>query len=110
MATSGLYERAGKDQQAFCLQVGRGYPYDVRVLANVRDAYCMNTVLREFGHAVYDKHVNSNLPYLLRTVAHSSTTEAIALMMGSLADYPAWLSVVAGVSEAELHENRDYLL
>ena len=103
LARSDLYERSGKDQHAFCLQVGRSYPYDVRVLANVRPNSCwMNTMLHEFGHAVYDKHINPSLPYLLRTVAHTSITEAIALMMGSLADEPAWLSAVADVPEAGL--------
>ena len=103
LARSDLYERAGKDQHAFCLRVGRSYPYDVRVLANVRpDSYWMDTMLHEFGHAVYDKHINPSLPYLLRTVAHTSTTEAIALMMGSLAEDPVWLSVVAGLPEARL--------
>jgi peptidyl-dipeptidase A len=38
------------------------------------------------------------------------TTEAIALMMGSLADDPAWISAVAGVPEAELGEVREHLL
>src|SRR5215210_2401943 len=91
MARSDLYERAGKDQHAFCLRVGRSYPYDVRVLANVRDdAYWTNTMLHELGHAVYDKYIDPSLPYLLRTVAHTNTTEAIALMMGSLAGEPAW--------------------
>ena len=103
VARSDLYERAGKDQHAFCLRVGRSYPYDVRVLANVRDdAYWMNTMLHEFGHAVYDKYINPALPYLLRTIAHINSTEAIALMMGSLADDPSWLSSVAGVSEEEI--------
>jgi peptidyl-dipeptidase A len=103
LSKSDLYERAGKDQHAFCLQVGREYPYDVRVLANVRDdAYWVNTMLHEFGHAVYDKYVNPALPYLLRSVAHISSTEAIALMMGSLADDPGWISSVAGVPYEEL--------
>src|SRR5215204_5424579 len=103
LARSDLYERAGKDQHAFCLRLGRQYPYDVRVLANVRpDVYWMDTMLHEFGHAVYDKHINPSLPYLLRTVAHMSTTEAIALMMGSLANEPLRLSAVAGVPEAEI--------
>ena len=40
LARSDLYEREGKSQHAFCLSVGREYPYDVRVLANARsDAY-----------------------------------------------------------------------
>ena len=103
LAKSDLYGRPGKNQHAFCLSVGREYPYDVRVLANVRpDAYWMNTMLHEFGHAVYDRHINPRLPYFLRTIAHTCTTEAIALMMGSLAEEPGWLKKVAGVSEAEL--------
>jgi peptidyl-dipeptidase A len=92
VARSDLYGRPGKNQHAFCLSVGREYPYDVRVLANVRpDAYWMNTMLHEFGHAVYDRHINPKLPYFLRTVAHTCTTEAIALMMGALAEEPGWL-------------------
>jgi peptidyl-dipeptidase A len=111
LAKSDLYEREGKNQHGFCLPVGREYPYDVRVLANVRpDSYWMDTMLHEFGHAVYDKHINPKLPYFLRTVAHTCTTEAIALMMGSLADDPTWLSAIAGVPEAELGEVREHLL
>jgi len=111
LAKSDLYERAGKDQHAFCLRVGRSYPYDVRVLANIRpDSYWMDTMLHEFGHAVYDKHIDPNLPYLLRTVAHTSSTEAIALMMGSLANDPAWISAVTQVPEGELQRDRERLL
>jgi peptidyl-dipeptidase A len=107
LARSDLYERAGKSQHAFCIGVGRDYPYDVRVLANVRpDAYWMDTMLHEFGHAVYDKHINPRLPYLLRAAAHTNTTEAIALMMGSLANDPAWVSSVAKAPEAELDRER----
>jgi peptidyl-dipeptidase A len=105
LARSDLYEREGKSQHAFCLGVGREYPYDVRVLANLRpgkpDAYWAETMLHEFGHAVYDKHINPKLPYLLRSTAHINTTEAIALMMDSLADDPAWLSSVAGVTDLD---------
>jgi peptidyl-dipeptidase A len=111
LAKSDLYEREGKNQHGFCLAVGRDYPYDVRVLVNVRpDSYWMDTMLHEFGHAVYDKHINPKLPYFLRTIAHTCTTEAIALMMGSLVDDPAWLSAVAGVPEAELDEVREHIL
>jgi peptidyl-dipeptidase A len=111
LAKSDLYEREGKNQHGFCLAVGRDYPYDVRVLVNVRpDSYWMDTMLHEFGHAVYDKYINPKLPYFLRTIAHTCTTEAIALMMGSLVDDPAWLSVIAEVSEAELDEIREHIL
>nr|WP_274596108.1 M2 family metallopeptidase [Rubrobacter xylanophilus] len=110
LARSDLAERPGKLQHAFCTRIGREYPYDVRVLANVRPgAYWMETLLHEFGHAVYDKHVNPNLPYFLRGYAHLATTEAMALMMGSLAEDPEWLSSVAGVPEAELEGVREYL-
>jgi peptidyl-dipeptidase A len=111
LAKSDLYEREGKNQHAFCLSVSREYPYDVRVLANIRpDAYWMDTMLHEFGHAVYDRYINPKLPYFLRTVAHTCTTEAIALMMGSLADDPAWISATAGVPEAELDGVREHIL
>jgi peptidyl-dipeptidase A len=107
LARSDLYERPGKDQHAFCTRIGRDYPYDVRVLANVRaDAYWMDTMLHEFGHAVYDKNIDPSLPYLLRTYAHTSTTEAIALMMGGLSDEPLWISRFAGVPEADLDAER----
>jgi len=110
VARSDLYGRPGKNQHAFCLSVGREYPYDVRVLANVRpDAYWMNTMLHEFGHAVYDRHINPKLPYFLRTVAHTCTTEAIALMMGALAEEPGWLEKVAGVTKDELDGDAERL-
>jgi peptidyl-dipeptidase A len=103
MARSDLYGRAGKNQHAFCLSVGREYPYDVRVLANLRpDSYWINTMLHEFGHAVYDRYINPQLPYFLRTVAHTCTTEAIALMMGSLSEEPSWLEKIAKVPREEL--------
>jgi peptidyl-dipeptidase A len=103
---SDLYERKGKSQHAFCARIGREYPYDVRVLANVRpDAYWMDAMLHEFGHAVYDRHVNPRLPYLLRTHAHANTTEAIALMMGALVDDPGWLGSVVGANREDLEED-----
>ncbi len=103
---SDLYEREGKSQHAFCARIGREYPYDVRVLANIRpDAYWMDAMLHEFGHAVYDRHVNPKLPYLLRTHAHANTTEAIALMMGALVDDPGWLRSVAGAKDEDLDED-----
>ncbi|CAN5210985.1 hypothetical protein BH24ACT19_BH24ACT19_01960 [soil metagenome] len=111
LARSDLYERTGKDQHAFCIGIGRDYPYDVRVLANVRpDSYWMDTMLHEFGHAVYDKYINPSLPYLLRSAAHTNSTEAIALMMGSLADDPGWISRFAGVPGEDLERERKRLL
>ena len=110
LSRSDLHERPGKSQHAFCIGIGRDYPYDVRVLANVRpDSYWMDTMLHEFGHAVYDKHINPSLPYLLRTYAHLGVTEAVAIMMGSLAEDPAWLSTVAGIPEVTSDGHREEL-
>lgn len=107
---SDLYERQGKDQHAFCTALGREYPYDIRVLANIRsDSYWMNTMLHEFGHGVYDKYIDPSLPYLLRTYAHINSTEAIALMMGALADDPAWLAAIAGAPQDWLVEDQEYI-
>jgi hypothetical protein len=114
ISSSDLYEREGTNQHAFCARLGREYPYDVRVLANVRpDAYWMDAMLHEFGHAVYDRHVNPRLPYLLRyllrTYAHANTTEAIALMMGALVDDPGWLRSIAGANRERLDQDSDKL-
>jgi peptidyl-dipeptidase A len=106
ISKSDLYEREGKSQHAFCARIGREYPYDVRVLANVQpDSYWMDAMLHEFGHAVYDRHVNPRLPYLLRTYAHANTTEAIALMMGALVDDPGWLRYIVDATQEELDED-----
>lgn len=110
MRNSDLHERPGKDQHAFCASIGREYPYDVRVLSNNRaDAYWADTMLHEFGHAVYDRHINPSLPYLLRTVAHTCATEAIALMMGSVVSEPGWLASIAGIPLEELEGDREKL-
>ena len=75
----------------------------MRVLANVRpDAYRMNIMLHEFAHAVYDRHINPRLSYFLRTYAHMCTTEAVALMMGSLSEEPGWLLKVAAALQEVL--------
>lgn len=99
-ARSDLYERDGKDQHAFCVNIGRAG--DVRVLCNLRDtARWMETNLHEFGHAVYDVEVDPELPYLLRGPAHTNSTEAIAMLMGRLANSPEWLTEVRGIDRSE---------
>jgi peptidyl-dipeptidase A len=50
----------------------------------------MNTLLHEYGHAIYDKLIDRALPYLLREPAHIITTEAIALLMGRLVQDEFW--------------------
>ncbi|HEX4999080.1 MAG TPA: M2 family metallopeptidase [Terriglobia bacterium] len=100
MSRADLYEREGKSQHAFCLDVDR--EGDVRVLCNVRkDERWMSTMLHEFGHAVYDKFNNRSLPFLLRTPAHILTTEAIAMLNGRMTKDPEWLEKVRGLTTRE---------
>ncbi len=112
-----LYERPGKCQHAFCLNIDHGH--DVRVLCNNRpNERWMSTTLHEFGHAVYDKYLDPSLPFVLRDCAHIMTTEAIALFMGRLTKNADWLATYAGVAPDEAariaasarREVRDYLL
>ncbi len=100
LTKADLYEREGKCQHAFCLDADR--LGDVRVLCNLRsDERWMSTLLHEYGHAVYDKFTDHNLPYLLRGPAHTLTTEAIALLMGRFTKSANWLAAWAGADPAE---------
>src|SRR5262249_39806656 len=98
LARADLYERDGKSQHAFCLDVD--HTGDVRVLCNVRkNERWMSTMLHEFGHAVYDKYHDRTLPFLLRAAAHILTTEAIAMLNGRMSKSPEWLIKIAGLSQ-----------
>ena len=91
---SDLYERDKKNQHAFCSAIDREAK-DVRVLCNVvPNERWAATMLHEFGHAVYDKYLDEDLPWRLMEPAHISTTEAIAMLFGRLATDPRWLRAV----------------
>lgn len=93
---SDHYERPGKNQHAFCIHIDR--KGDVRVLANVRPTLkWMETMLHEYGHAVYDKQLDRDLPFTLRTPAHLITTEATAMLMGRLTHNAEWLDRMIGL-------------
>jgi peptidyl-dipeptidase A len=61
MGKSDLYEKPGKNQHAYCIDIdNKG---DVRVLCNIKPNYnWMNTMMHEFGHGVYDKYIDQDLP------------------------------------------------
>lgn len=100
LKNSDLYEKPGKNQHAFCTDINNAG--DVRVLCNVKpNQYWMNTMLHEFGHAVYDKNIDTALPFILRDPAHTFTTEAIAMIFGRFSSNPQWLRDVVGISEEE---------
>jgi len=96
LAKSDLYEREGKNPHAFCTHIDR--EGDVRVLCNLKnDEYWMETILHELGHGVYDKYLDYGTPYLLRSPAHSFTTEAIAMFFGRLSRNPDWMQQMLGL-------------
>jgi peptidyl-dipeptidase A len=106
LARADLYEKPGKSQHAFCLSVDHGP--DIRVLANLKpNEFWMSTMLHEFGHAVYDRYIDSDLPYLLRTPAHTLTTESSAMLFGRLSKNAAWLTRWAGMDAAEADRAAD---
>jgi peptidyl-dipeptidase A len=84
IAMSDLYEKPGKNQHAYCIDIDNHG--DVRVLCNIKPNYSwMGTMLHEFGHANYDKYIDGQLPFALRNPAHTFTTEAIAMFFGRMA-------------------------
>ena len=108
VANSDLYEKEGKYQHAYCTDIDR--EGDVRVVCNIKPAYgWMNTTLHEYGHAVYDKFNDRNVPWVLREPAHTFTTEAIAMLFGRLASNPAWLEQVAGVPADKVETAADVM-
>ncbi len=100
LSKSDLFEKEGKYQHAYCTDIDRNG--DVRVVCNVKPNYnWMNTMLHEYGHAVYSKNIDKNLPWSLREEAHTFTTEAIAMLFGRFASNPQWLTDVVGISKEE---------
>ena len=97
---SDLYEKPGKEQHAYCLDIDRRG--DVRVLANVQhDENWAGTMLHELGHAVYDRYIDAELPFLLREHAHVFATEAIAMLFGRLSKDADWIDRMMGVPAPE---------
>ena len=94
---SDLYPRDGKNQHAFCADIDRRH--DVRVLANCEPGTrWLGTMVHELGHAVYDLTIDAQLPWLLRSPAHTFTTEAIAMLHGRLVRDETFLERFAGVA------------
>ncbi len=105
---SDLYERPGKNQHAYCTDLDR--EGDVRILCNLRsDEYWMGTLLHELGHGVYDKYHDPELPYLLRTHAHTLTSEAVAMLMERCTGNTAWLNEIAGIQLQETDRLKEQL-
>ena len=98
---SDLYEKQGKMPHAYCTHIDRSG--DVRILANLQNnEQWTSTLMHEMGHAVYDRYLDMELPWLLRSPSHSFATEAIAMLFGRQTRNPAWLKDVVGVDPAKL--------
>lgn len=100
ISRSDLFEKPGKNQHAYCMDVDR--EGDVRSLDNVKpNSDWMGTLLHEFGHGVYSKYNDRNLPYELRTQAHTFTTEAIAMLFGRFSTNPTWMRDMGIIDSVE---------
>lgn len=101
-AAADLYERPGKNQHAFCMMADRDAK-DVRILCNLRNTVSWAaTILHEFGHGIYDKELGDDLPWFLKTAAHTNSTEAIAMIFGRQAGRPDWLVRFLGAPRDEV--------
>ncbi len=77
---SDLFERPGKNQHAFCINIDRAR--DVRILANIKPYLnWLDGLLHELGHAIYELGFDDKLPWLLRAPPNSIITEAVALLL-----------------------------
>lgn len=78
---SDMYEKEGKNQHAFCINIDRNK--DIRTLNNVKPTLkWLEVVLHELGHAVYELGFDKTLPWLLKEPPHMLATEAMALICG----------------------------
>ncbi|MDD3741788.1 MAG: hypothetical protein PHH30_11155 [Bacteroidales bacterium] len=106
ISKSDLYEKEGKNQHAYCINIDK--EGDIRVLCNIKPNYnWMNTMLHEFGHALYDKYIDHELPFALKDPAHTFTTEAIAMLFGRMGSNAQWMQDVLGISDKEKEKIRD---
>jgi peptidyl-dipeptidase A len=98
---SDMFERENKNQHAFCINIDR--KSDVRTLNNVKPTLkWLETVLHEFGHAIYDLGIDPKLPWALREPPHMITTEAMALIAGRMAYTPETFHRLTGATSRSL--------
>lgn len=101
VAKSDLYEKDGKYQHAYCIDIDRDKK-DVRVVCNITQTQrWMETMLHEYGHGVYQKYVGEGLPWSLKVPTHTFTTEGIAMLYGRMAMSAEWLQDMKIISNEE---------
>ncbi len=98
---SDIYERSGKNQHAYCMDMDRAG--DVRTFLNIKnDEKWMETVLHELGHSVYSKYIDRKLPFLIRDQSHILTTEAIAQFFGRNSKNTSFIKEFCNVKPEEI--------
>lgn len=98
VANSDLYPKDNKNQHAYCINIDRDKK-DIRVLCNVTNsARWMETMLHEYGHALYENYYSDELPWGLKSPAHIFTTEAVAMIFGRFSMNPTWMQDMLGIS------------
>lgn len=101
VANSDLFEKPNKNQHAYCINIDR-HAKDIRVLCNlVPNARWAETMLHEYGHALYEYHYDETLPWSLKEPAHIFTTEAIAMLFGRMPSDPNWIRDMVGITQEE---------
>lgn len=109
LSRSDMYERPGKNQHAFCMNLDR--EGDVRTLNNVKPSIkWLETVLHELGHGIYELGFDHQLPWLLREPPHMITTEAMALIAGRQAYRSDALAQLIGPQKEALRKKADQSL
>lgn len=109
LENSDLFEKpeTGKNQHAYCTDIDRDKK-DIRVLCNVHNnTSWMETMLHEFGHALYQYYVGQDLPWILKEPAHTFTTEAVAMFFGRLATNPDWMQAMLELTDEETESIRE---
>ncbi|MDP2947771.1 MAG: M3 family metallopeptidase [Nanoarchaeota archaeon] len=100
---SDLYEKPGKNQHAYCIDIDR--KGDVRTLQNIKNnENWMDTVLHEFGHGIYSLNYDKNLPWVLRDSAHTFTTEAVAMLFARKAVNSEFIKNYCHIKQKEYKE------
>ncbi|MGB7978518.1 MAG: M2 family metallopeptidase [Chlamydiales bacterium] len=106
LSRSDMYERPGKNQHAFCINLDR--EGDVRTLNNVKPSIkWLDTVLHELGHGIYELGFDQKLPWLLREPPHMITTEAMALIAGRQAHRSEALARLVGPQKESLRKKAE---
>jgi peptidyl-dipeptidase A len=98
LKNSDNFERPGKNQHAFCINIDR--KKDIRTLNNLKPSIkWLETLLHELGHAVYELGFDETIPWDLKEPPHMITTEAIALLAGRQAYKEKSLNHLVGDSK-----------